>query len=62
MDVIEHLKRTQDAQWKRIDANDWLYQSWAYDAHNVGTTQGFNGDYKKALRSIKAKVLIMAGS
>jgi len=62
MDVIEHLKRTQDAQWKRIDANDWLYQSWAYDAHNVGTTPGFNGDYKKALRSIKAKVLIMAGT
>jgi homoserine acetyltransferase len=28
----------------RIDANDWLYQSWAYDAHNVGTTPGFNGD------------------
>jgi homoserine O-acetyltransferase len=62
LDVIEHLKRTQDAQWKRIDANDWLYQSWAYDAHNVGTTPGFNGDYKKALRSIKAKVLIMAGT
>jgi hypothetical protein len=46
----------------RIDANDWLYQSWAYDAHNVGTTPGFNGDYRKALRSIKAKVLIMAGT
>ena len=28
----------------------------------VGTTPGFNGDYKKALRAIKAKVLVMAGS
>ena len=62
MDVVAHLKRAQDGNWKRIDANDWIYQSWAYDAHNVGTTPGFNGDYKKALRAIKAKVLIMAGS
>jgi homoserine O-acetyltransferase len=62
LDVIAHLKTTQEANWKRIDANDWIYQSWAYDAHNVGTTPGFNGDYRKALRAIKAKVLIMAGT
>lgn len=61
-DVIPYLKATEDAQWQRIDANDWIYQSWAYDAHNVGTTPGFGGDYRKALRAIKAKVLIMAGS
>lgn len=59
LDVVPYLKGVGDAQWKRIDANDWLYQSWAYDAHNVGTTPGFNGDYKKALRSIKARVLYM---
>jgi homoserine O-acetyltransferase len=62
MDVIPFLKGAQESNWKRIDANDWIYQSWAYDAHNVGTTPGHGGDYKKALRSIKAKVLIMAGS
>jgi homoserine O-acetyltransferase len=62
MDVIPYLKATGEAQWKRIDANDWIYQSWAYDQHNVGTTPGFNGDYHKALKSIKAKVLILAGS
>ena len=62
MDVLGHLKRAQDANWKRIDANDWIYQSWAYDQHNLGTTAGFNGDYHRALRSIKAKVLIMAGT
>lgn len=62
LDVIPHLKTAQEANWKRIDANDWIYQSWAYDTHNVGTTPGFNGDYRKALRSIKAKVLIMAGT
>jgi len=62
MDVVAHLKNTQEANWKRIDANDWIYQSWAYDLHNVGTTRGFGGDYHKALASIKAKTLILAGS
>ncbi|MBI3636281.1 MAG: alpha/beta fold hydrolase [Candidatus Rokubacteria bacterium] len=47
--------------WKRFDANDWIYQTWAYDAHNLGTTPGFNGDYPRALRAIKAKTLVMAG-
>ncbi|HEV2007920.1 MAG TPA: hypothetical protein VGQ88_04270, partial [Burkholderiales bacterium] len=42
--------------------NDWIYQSWAYDRHNVGATAGFNGDYHRALKSIKAKTLILAGS
>ncbi len=62
LDVVAHLKSTQDAQWKRIDANDWIYQSWAYDQHNLGTTKGYNGDYRKALQSIKAKTLILAGT
>jgi homoserine O-acetyltransferase len=61
-DEIKYLKGVQDAGWKRMDAVDWIYQSWAYDQHNVGTTQGFNGDVPAALRSIKAKTLILAGS
>jgi len=61
-DEIAYLKGLQDAAWKRSDANDWIYQSWAYDAHNVGTTPGFNGDYRRALKSIKARTLILAGS
>jgi homoserine O-acetyltransferase len=44
-----------------FDANDWIAQSWAYDRHNIGDTPSlnFNGNYLKALRSIKAKVLLM---
>ena len=61
-DEIKYLKGVQDGGWKRMDALDWIYQSWAYDAHNVGNTPGFNGDYVKALKSIKAKTLILAGS
>jgi homoserine O-acetyltransferase len=61
-DVIASLKGIQDGGWRRMDAVDWIYQSWAYDQHNLGTTSGFNGDYHKALKSIKAKTLILAGT
>lgn len=62
MDEVPYLKGVQDAGWKRMDAVDWIYQSWAYDQHNLGTTPGFNGDYHRALASIKAKTLVLAGS
>jgi len=60
-DVLPWLKAQEDAQIALFDANDWIYQTWAYDAHDVGTTPGMNGDYVKALRAIKAKTLIMVG-
>ncbi|SMF38964.1 homoserine O-acetyltransferase [Tistlia consotensis] len=43
-----------------FDAHDWLYQSWAYDGHDVGTTPGFDGDTAGALASIRARTLILA--
>ena len=61
-DAIAYLKGVEDAGWKRMDAADWIHQSWAYDQHNLGTTPGFNGDYHRALKSIKAKTLILAGT
>ncbi len=42
-----------------FDAHDFLYQSWAYDAHDVGGTAGFGGDWRRALASVKARVLVM---
>jgi homoserine O-acetyltransferase len=60
-DVLPWLKAQEDAAIPLFDANDWIYQTWAYDAHDVGTTPGMNGDYQKALRAIKAKTLIMVG-
>jgi homoserine O-acetyltransferase/O-succinyltransferase len=41
------------------DPLDWVYQSWAYDAHDVGTTPGFGGDTAAALRSIRAPTLLL---
>jgi len=60
-DVIPWITGLEDAGWRRMDPNDWIYQSWAIDAHNLGTTPGFNGDYYKALRAITAKTLILSG-
>jgi len=41
------------------DPVDWVYQSFAYDAHDVGTTPGFGGDTAAALRSIRAPALLL---
>ncbi|CAB3772780.1 alpha/beta fold hydrolase [Paraburkholderia humisilvae] len=60
-DAAAWLRKTQDSTWKNFDARNWIYQTWAYDAHNLGTTPGFNGDYHQALRSIRARVLVLAG-
>jgi homoserine O-acetyltransferase/O-succinyltransferase len=44
------------------DPLDWIYQSWAYDAHDVGTSPGFDGDTAAALRTIKAPTLLVVPS
>jgi len=42
-----------------FEAHDYLYQSWAYEAHDVGTTPGFTTT-ADALRSIRADCLLLA--
>jgi homoserine O-acetyltransferase len=54
--VAERQRTWLDAGF---DAHDFLYQSWAYDRHDVGTTPGFGGDWKRALASIRAQVLVL---
>ncbi len=46
--------------WKSMNFHplDWIYQSIAYDAHDVSQTASFNGNLANALGSIKAKCLI----
>ena len=61
-DAVAYLKGVEDAGWKRMDAADWVYQSWAYDAHHLGTTPGFDGDYHRALKAIRPRTLILAGT
>lgn len=67
MDVIAWIAAQEDAVAKSgFDANDWIAQTWAYDRHNVGDTvidgkNPFGTDHLKALRSVKAKALLMTG-
>jgi homoserine O-acetyltransferase len=62
MDALPWMEAQETAAMKAFDANDWIYQTWAYQAHDVGTTPGFNGDTAKALASIKARTLILTGT
>lgn len=51
----------QRAQWwsrQGADPLDWIYQSWAYDAHDVGATPGYGGDTVAALAAIRARTLV----
>ncbi len=41
------------------DANNLILQMRTWEKHDVGTTPGFGGDEKKALRSIKVPFLYM---
>ena len=60
LDVVGWIKNFEGTWLKGgFDANNWIWQTWAYDRHDVGTTPGFNGDTVKALRSIKAKAILM---
>jgi homoserine O-acetyltransferase len=51
--------REREVAERKFAAEDWLYQTWAYDAHDVGTTAGFDGDTAAALRSIRARTLVL---
>ena len=43
-----------------FDAHDYLYQSWAYERHDVGQTPGFGCDTRAALAAISARALLLA--
>jgi len=62
MDALPWMKEQEDTAMKAFDANDWIYQTWAYERHDVGTSGGFDGDTAKALASIKARTLILTGT
>jgi homoserine O-acetyltransferase/O-succinyltransferase len=62
IDVLPWMEAQETAVLKAFDANDYIYQTWAYERHDVGTTPGFNGDTAKALASIKARTLILTGT
>jgi homoserine O-acetyltransferase len=62
MEVLPWMAAQETALLKAFDANDWIFQTWAYERHDVGATPGFGGDTARALASIRAKTLILTGT
>ncbi len=62
LDVLPWLQQQETNLLKAFDANNWIYQTWAYERHDVATTPGMNGDAGKALQAIKARTLILLGT
>ena len=60
-DVLPWLKTQEDALVPDFDANDWIYQTWAYEQHDISAGPGGTGDMFKTLRAIKSSVLILTG-
>ena len=61
LDVLPWLKEQEDALIPVFDANDWIYQTWAYERHDIAAGPGRDGDLLKTLRAIKASALILTG-
>jgi homoserine O-acetyltransferase len=60
VDAKNFMKKWEDSWLKNgFDANDCIYQQNAILAHNVGDTPGMDGDFYKALKSIKSRVLVV---
>ena len=61
LDVLPWIEKiAADNRDNGFDALDWIYQTHAYEAHDVGTTRGFEGDWRRALRSIEASTLLLS--
>lgn len=53
-------ERAQAMRDSGAQAVDWVYQTYAYDAHDVATTPGCDGTFAGALGRIRARTLILA--
>jgi homoserine O-acetyltransferase len=58
-ETIEARLVAAESDWLARDANDLLWQAKMWQRHDVGKTPGFDGDFERALRSIRARVLLM---
>lgn len=61
LDVLLWMERlASDNRATGMDALDWMYQSRAYEAHDVGMTPGFDGETQRALASVQAATLLLS--
>ena len=60
--IEDFLVRFWEGSFLRRDANNLLALAWTWQDHDISKTPGFDGDLEAALKSIKAKALVMPGS
>ncbi len=58
----DFLVRSWEASYLRRDADDLLCQLWNWQNGDISANDLYNGDLKKALNSIEARVLLMPGA
>jgi homoserine O-acetyltransferase/O-succinyltransferase len=60
-DTIAWIEQRWQAHGKMgASAVDWIWQTYAYDAHDVAATPGFSGDLAAALATVEARTLVVA--
>ncbi|MGE0717888.1 MAG: alpha/beta fold hydrolase [Alphaproteobacteria bacterium] len=52
-------ERAEAMRASGMQAVDWVYQTYAYDAHDVATTPGCDGDLARSLGRIRARTLVL---
>jgi homoserine O-acetyltransferase len=55
----EVMSYLSDSLFTSLDANDLILQARTWQRHDVGTTPGHAGDWRRALASIRARVLYL---
>ena len=60
-ETIEERLLAAEQGWLTRDANNLLWQAKMWQRHDVGDTPGYDGDFEKALRAIRARALLMPG-
>ncbi|MBM3396763.1 MAG: alpha/beta fold hydrolase [Betaproteobacteria bacterium] len=61
LDVLLWMERiASDSRASTMDALDWIYQSRAYEAHDVGMTPSCDTDTAGALQTVRARTLLLS--
>jgi homoserine O-acetyltransferase len=57
--IEDYIVRGWEDGFAQGDANDLLAMAWTWQHADVGATPGMDGSFEKALRSIKARTIVM---
>jgi homoserine O-acetyltransferase len=62
LESVEDVMRASEARYLQRDANDLLAMLWSWQHADISRNGTFNGDFGAALRSIRARAIVMPAS